>query len=97
MKRRARAKDDKPNNWQYLRAAMGMFVLFYVGTTILLVFLALLLKATGLATASDEVADFYDRWWLHRPQWLFLIWCILVILWLNLRHRAKPAQAEDDQ
>jgi len=87
--RRPSAKQQHPNTWQYLRAAMGLFVLFYVGSTILLVFSAMLLNATGLDSASKWITDLHDYFWWRQPQWLFLFWCIGVILLLRLRQRRE--------
>lgn len=68
---------------------MGLFVLFYVGSTILLVFSAMLLNATGLDSASKWITDLHDYFWWRQPQWLFLFWCIGVILLLRLRQRRE--------
>ncbi len=91
-------KRDRPDTWQYLRAAMGLFALFYVGSTILLVLAAMLLNATGLATASKWITDLHDYFWWRQPQWLFLLWCIAVILLLRLRQRRERAvQVEETE
>ena len=68
---------------------MGLFVLFYVSSTILLVFSAMLLNATGLDSASKWITDLHDYFWWRQPQWLFLLWCIAVILLLRLRQRRE--------
>ncbi len=68
---------------------MGLFVLFYVGSTILLVFSAMLLNVTGLQLASKWITDLHDYFWWRQPQWLFLLWCIAVILLLRLRQRRE--------
>ena len=88
-------KRDRPSTWQYLRAAMGLFALFYVGSTSLLVLAAMMLTAAGLDTAGKWVADFYDRFWWHQLHWLFLAWCLIVIFWLRRRAPAERVDKSD--